>query len=276
MRSGNAIADIERYLFEVIDIAGPMAPVVKPQIAYYSALGKGGEDLLERLILHAHSRGLLVILDAKRSDIGETMKKYGEEAFGRYKADACTFVPYLGPTFDPSWMKWLEKGRMAISMIRTSNLEAKIFQDKELEDGKLAYEYMAQLVAEWNHKVNKETKGKGSVGGVVGATWSEEILKCRQIAGNEVFFLIPGYGAQGGGADTAVGGVLNSRGELMGTVNSSRGITLYSWWDKRKKEPREGEPLELVQGAIMRAKSELISAAIKNRIGLSTDDLMTM
>ncbi|MEA2092553.1 MAG: orotidine-5'-phosphate decarboxylase [Patescibacteria group bacterium] len=263
MRSGDAVADIERYLFNVIDIASPMVPVIKPQIAYYSALGKGGEEMLERLISYAHSRGLLVILDAKRSDIGKTMEKYGEEVFERYKVDACTFVPYLGLTFDPSWIKWLQQGRMVISMIRTSNPEAVILQDEELKDGKLVYEYIAWLVARWNAKVAEKTKGKGSVGGVVGATWPEETLKCRQIAGDEVFFLIPGYGAQGGGADVAVSGLLNSHGKIMGTVNNSRGITLYSWWDKIRKRSKEGNPFDLIRAEIQDSNNELITAANK-------------
>jgi orotidine-5'-phosphate decarboxylase len=274
MRSGNFIADIEHYLFNLIDIAGPMVPVVKPQIAYYSALGKGGEELLERVIEHAHSRGLLVILDAKRSDIGTTMEKYGEEVFERYKADACTFVPYLGPTFDPAWMRWLKRGRMVISMIRTSNLEASVLQDRRLKDRKPLYEEVAELVRSWNSEIAKKTDGKGSVGGVVGATWPEELKNCREIAGDDVFFLIPGYGAQGGGATTAAKGVLDSRGDVMGTVNSSRGITLYSWWDKKKQQPRDGEPLDLIQEVIRRANADLVSAVIKIKTGLDTSNLM--
>ncbi len=267
MRSGNVIADIEQYLFNIIDIAGPMVPVVKPQIAYYSALGKGGEELLERVIAHAHSRDLLVILDAKRSDIGETMKKYGEEVFERYKADACTFVPYLGPTFNPAWMKWLKRGRMVISMILTSNFEATAIQEIELKTKKFFYEKVADLVRCWNAEIAKKTDGKGSVGGVVGATWPEEVKRCREIAGDDVFLLVPGYGAQGGGATTATNGVLNSCGEPIGTINSSRNITLYSWWNKVRQQPYNGEPLDLVEKEINRANDDLVSAVIRRKIG---------
>ena len=266
-RIGKTIDQIEGYLRQIIEIAAPRVPVIKPQIAYYSALGVEGEEMLERLILHAHSVGLLVILDAKRADIGDTMEQYGDEAFGRYRADACTFVPYLGPTFAPSWMKWLAECAMVIPMIRTSNPEAAVIQDLELkESGLKVYEYMAQLVATWHAKVSEATGGVGAVGGVVGATWPEQAVRCRELAGDDVFFLIPGYGAQGGGADGAVGGLPNSRGELMGVVNSSRGITL-SWWDNTKKQPREGNALELVKAAIGAANADL-NAALERKLGI--------
>lgn len=269
LRTGNPIADIKYYLQFVIDTAASLVPVVKPQFAYYAALGTDGLDMLEYLVEYAHSKGLLVILDAKRADIGETMEQYAEEVFGRYGVDACTFVPYLGPTFNPSWMKWLKQGRLPIAMIRTSNPEAAVIQDLELKSGLKVYEYLAQLVALWNTEVAEATGGMGRVGGVVGATWPEQAVRCRELAGDDVFFLIPGYGAQGGGADGAVGGLPNNRGELMGTVNSSRGITLLSWWDREKKQPREGNALDLVQAAIEAANSDL-NTAIQRKLGIST------
>lgn len=270
---GREVSSIENYLHIVIDIAAPLVPVVKPQVAYYSALGSEGEAMLVRLIDYAHSMGLLVILDAKRGDIGETMERYGDEVFGRYNADACTFIPYLGPTFIPSWMKWLGQGRMVISMIRTSNPEAGIIQDLIAKRGPNAlldlglYEFLATLVSEWNVKVAEATNGAGGVGGVVGATWPQQAVRCREFAGDNVFFLIPGYGAQGGGADGAVAGLLSSKGKFMGVVNSSRGITLQSWWDSKKQQPREGDPLELVRNAIVAANADL-NAALERKLGI--------
>lgn len=257
---GDILVAIEDYMRKVIDLAAPRVPVVKPQYAYYGAFGPEGIRVLIELIRYAHERDLLVILDAKRGDIGETMEQYAEEVFGKYGADACTFIPYLGPTFDPSWMSWLKKGKMAISMIRTSNPEAALLQDAKLENGLLVYEQMASWVKGWQTKVCEETEGAGGVGGVVGATWPEQAPRCRELAGDDVFFLIPGYGAQGGGAEGAVAGLFNTRRELMGTVNSSRAVTLYSWWDRKKKEPKEGDPLELVQAEIERSTKELAEA----------------
>lgn len=268
MRTKHPIGGITAYLRNVIEIAAPLVPVVKPQIAYYAARGTEGLDVLRDLIELAHMKGLLVILDAKRADIGETMEQYGREVFDICGADACTFVPYLGPTFNPSWMSWLKKGRMVISMIRTSNPEASVLQDLEFKHGDLkVYEYLAELVLGWNAEIKEATGGLGGVGGVVGATWPEQAVRCRELAGDDVFFLIPGYGAQGGGADGAVGGLVNGRGELMGTVNSSRGITLQSWWDKDKQQPREGDALELVEKAIKAANKDL-NAALERKLGI--------
>jgi orotidine-5'-phosphate decarboxylase len=266
-RSGDNIDDIKDYCSEVINIAAPLVPVVKLQFAYYGALGLNGPAMMVELIDHAHNDGLLVILDAKRADIGETMEQYGNEVFGIYHADACTFVPYLGSTFNPSWMKWLKEGRMVISMIRTSNPEAEMIQDIDLKEGDLKiYERLALLVADWNKKVVQETDGLGAVGGVIGATWPEQASRCRQLAGDDVFSLIPGYGAQGGGADGAVAGLPNSRGKRMGVVNSSRGITLTSWWDKGKKQPRQSDPLDLVKAAIVASNADL-NAALERKLG---------
>lgn len=257
---GSGLRAMEAYLRAVIDIAAAKrVPVVKPQFAYYAALGTSGTTMLRRLIKYAHSLDLLVILDAKRSDIGDTMKLYGDEVFGWYEADAATFVPYMGSTFSPSWLPWLAKGRCAISMIRTSNPEAGRLQDEELKAGLLVHERVALLVKEWDKAVYDQTNGEGSVGGVVGAAFGQA-SRCRQLAGDEVFFLIPGYGAQGGGAESAVKGLINSRGESVGTVNSSRGITRDSWYNKATGQPREGDPIELVGKAIDAANAELNEA----------------
>jgi orotidine-5'-phosphate decarboxylase len=275
LRRVNDIEDIKRYVHEVIDIAAPLVPVIKLQFAYYAALGPDGNEMLRLLVKYAQTLGLLVILDAKRSDIGQTMEQYGNEVFGRYNADACTFVPYFGDTFNPSWIKWLKQGRMVISMIRTSNDEAAMIQDLELKESDLKiYEHLAQLVAAWDVKVAEVTDGAGSVGGVVGATWPEQASRCRQLAGDDVFFLIPGYGAQGGGADGAVAGLPNSRGEPMGAANSSRAVTLTSWWDKDKKQPREGKALKLVKVAIEAANTDL-NAALERKLGIPMTEIVS-
>lgn len=254
------IGGIESYLHQVIGHAALRVPAVKPQYAYYAALGNGGIEMMCRLIEHAKSRGLLVILDAKRADIGETMEQYGTEVFAMYGVDACTFVPYLGSTIMPPWLPFFKQGCSAISMIRTSNSEAAQLQDLELKNGLLIYEQMAQMVKSWNEQVQTETSGAGGVGGVVGATWPEQAPRCRELAGDDVFFLTPGYGAQGGGAAGAVAGLVNSQNVIMGTVNSSRGITLDSWFNRKTGEPREGDHMDLVIKAIDDANTDLNSA----------------
>lgn len=274
----DAISDIKGYLQRVINLAATRVPVVKPQYAYYGAFGPEGIQMLIDLVSYAHERELLVILDGKRADIDETMEQYGEEVFGEYGVDACTFVPYLGPTFLPSdvsvgWLPWFKKGRMAISMVRTSNKGAALLQDAKLENGLLVYEQMAIWAKEWNAQVQDLTDGAGCVGDVVGATWPEQAPTCRKYAGDEVFSLIPGYGpGQGGGADGAVGGLPNSLGELMGTVNNSRGSTLYSWRDKKTREPKKGDPMDLVAGAIDAANIDL-NGALERKLGKTADEI---
>lgn len=266
---GVGLMGLEEYLRQVICIAAERVPVIKPQYAYFAAYGLSGIAMIPRVAGYAHSKGLLVILDAKRADIDATMAAYGKEVFDRYGVDACTFVPYLGSTFmhpNPDakenliWLPWLAQGRAVVSMIRTSNLEADQLQDLMLASGLRLYEHVAGLVKEWNEDVRRRTNDVGCVGGVVGATWPEQALRCRELAGDDVFFLVPGYGEQGGGAKGAVGGLRNSRGEWMGMVNSSRGITLTSWYDRKAKEPRKGDPLDLVTEAIDAANADLNKA----------------
>lgn len=268
---GSGLFGMENYLREVIDIAAEKVPVVKPQYAYYGAMGPDGIRMLMRLIAYAHHKGLLALLDAKRGDIGPTMAMYGVEVFDQYDADACTVVPYLGSTFLPSkgtdsWMPWLAKGKAVIPMIRTSNGEAVQFQDLALASGLKVYEQAAIYAKDWQAYVAQET-GANSVGGVVGATYPAEAPRCRELAGDHVPFLIPGYGpGQGGDADGAVSGILTTDDTLSGLVNNSRGITLYSWRDKATKEPKAGDPMELVAKAIDDSNADL-NAALERRLG---------
>ncbi len=266
MRMGSDIPSIRSYILKVIDIAAEKVPVVKPQYAYYGAMGWQGLVLLNDIVAYAKHKGLLVILDAKRADIGSTMEMYGGEVFDQIGADACTFVPYLGSTFNPSWMPWLKLGRCVISMVRTSNQEAAELQDLVLKNGNCVYEQVAIMTESWANIVAKETGGIGTVGGVIGATWSEQAVRCRELMGDDVFALIPGYGAQGGGAEGAVAGLPASDGTLCGTVNSSRGITFNSWCDKETGEPKPGDPMQLVEQAVDDANQEL-NAALEAKLG---------
>jgi len=278
--SGTDVKAVKDYLFKVVEVAAPRVAVVKPQYAFYGKMGPEGIRLLIDLVAHAHEQGLEVILDAKRADIGNTMEAYGDEVFGQYNVDACTFVPYLGETFYPAWMPHLAKGRCAISMVRTSNPEAVTIQDVVLEDRSLIpglletdpdtgepekarlYLYLATLVNQWHAQVAAETGGLGSVGGVVGATWPTEAIRCRALMGDDTFALIPGYGAQGGGSEGAAKAVPASNGDILGTDNSSRGITHQSWYDKTKGQPKPGDPLDHVMAAIDSANADLRQAFI--------------
>lgn len=267
---GHHLDPMKHYLQDVIDLAAANVAVVKPQYAYYAAIGPCGVEMMIEIIEYAKSLGLLVILDAKRADIGETMEQYGNEVFGVYGVGLCTFVPYLGGTFmhgkgSQGWMPWFEKGHGVIPMIMTSNPEAVSLQMLKLEDGRFVYQAMAAMVREWSEKISEATGGAGTVAGVVGATYPEQAVDIRGITGPEVPFLIPGYGAQGGGAEGAVAGFPDT-GELMGFVNSSRGITFQSWRDPETKEPKPGDPLEHVAKAMANANAEL-NAALETKLG---------
>jgi len=264
------LAVMQTYLSDVVNLAAEKVAVVKPQFAYYGALGPDGIRMMIEVIEYAKGMGLPVILDAKRADIGDTMEQYGGEVFGQYGVDLCTFVPYLGSTFLPSgkskgWLPWLEMGHGVIPMIMTSNPESVSVQMLELKDGRYVYQAMAEMVRGWADEVQGLTDGAGTVGGVVGATFPEQAQDIRRIVGPKLLFLIPGYGAQGGGADGAVAGFPET-GELSGFVNSSRGITRDSWRDPKTGKPREGDPLKLVAAAIDNANAEL-NAALAAKLG---------
>lgn len=197
---------------EIIDATHQIAACYKPQIAYYSA--HGGEETLLATIDYARSKGVPVLLDAKRGDIGSTAEMYAIELFERFAADAVTINPYMGQDAMQPFLDYADKG--VYILCRTSNPGGSDLQNLSLEDGHTLYEHVARLaVTNWNSNNN--------VGLVVGATRPEEIGRIREIAG-DIDFLLPGVGAQG--AD--VGQMMaNGQGGGM-TINSSRAIIYAS------------------------------------------------
>lgn len=197
---------------EIIDATCDLVSCYKPQIAYYSAIG--AEASLQKTIEHAHKKGVPVILDAKRGDIGSTAEKYAEEAFIRFSADAVTINPYMGLDSMQAFLDYPEKG--IFILCRTSNPGGSDIQNLVLETGKRVYEHIAELAStSWNKNQN--------IALVVGATRPEEIADIRSIAG-EMTFLLPGVGAQG--ADIALM-MENGQGGGM-IINSSRAIIYAS------------------------------------------------
>jgi orotidine-5'-phosphate decarboxylase len=267
------------YGRELVNIAAACVPVVKPQSAYYLAMGPGGIKLLHDLVELAHEKGLLTILDFKGNDIGPTMEAYGKYVFEVVGAQMGTFTPLLGSTFWPTakelekqihcWMPWFEQGYGAITMVRTSNEQATEIQDLVLADRSLIpglkpdeeprlYLYLATLARQWNEDVARLTGGLGSVGGVVGATYPQEAIRCRELMGDGIFTLTPGYGRQGGGAAGAVIAIVDSTGRIVGVVNSSRGLSQA--WLGAGDVPMVGDPLEHVMRAVVAANAELNEA----------------
>lgn len=218
----------------LIDALCDIVPAVKPQAAYYELLGWEGMEVLERTIQYARQKGMYVIADVKRGDIGSTASAYAEGWLGAsqigsaavpgFGADCVTINGYMGADAVNPFLKMAnEQDKALFVLVRTSNPSAVDLQDQAIGDRKI-YEIMGDLVDRWG--VGTEgAYGYNRVGAVVGATWPEQLGEMRA-AHPHTFFLVPGYGAQGGTAeDVKYAFDEKGRGAI---VNSSRGI-LCAW-----------------------------------------------
>jgi orotidine-5'-phosphate decarboxylase len=196
----------------VVDATSDIAAAYKPQIAFYSALGKEVELASSIRYIREHAPAALVILDAKRNDVGHTAEAYAREAFERYGADAVTVNPYMGEDSVRPFLAYPDRG--TILLCRTSNPGARDFQDLAI-DGQPLYRRIAErAAAQWNQR--------GNLLLVVGATYPREMAELRR-AHPELWFLVPGIGAQGGDLDSTLAAGLNSEGTGL-LINSSRAI----------------------------------------------------
>jgi len=217
-----------RFCCEIIDATAGLAPIVKPQAAFFEALGPPGYECLWDVMAHARQAGLLVILDAKRSDIGSTAAAYAKAYFDPpgdlMGPDAITVNGYLGSDGIKPFVDAAQAcGGGVYVLAKTSNPSSGELQDRSVEmpqGTQAVYELMAQLIASWGRGVIGE-QGYSSVGAVVGATYPAQLADLRK-AVPSVPFLVPGYGAQGAGAEDIAGG-LDEAG-LGAVVSSSRGI----------------------------------------------------
>jgi len=207
----------------VIDVVAPLVAAVKPQAAFFEQLGPAGMRALKEVIDYATSKELLVILDGKRNDIGSTAAGYAEAYLGAnspWGCDALTVSPYLGDdSLTPFVDTAQQRGAAIFVLVKTSNPGGKRLQDI-MADGKPLYRQVADYVESLAHQT-AGSGGYGSVGAVVGATYPEQLAELRQ-AMPHTWFLIPGFGAQGGTAkDCAAAFDANGLGAI---VNNSRGI----------------------------------------------------
>lgn len=227
-----AAAAIIEFNKGIIDAVHDLVPVVKPQIAFYEVFGAPGVQAYKETVDYAQSKDLIVIADAKRNDIGSTAKAYADAFLGMtdvygesketFDADALTVTPYLGyDGIKPFIENCKEFGKGIFVLVKTSNPSSGDLQDLKMEDGKSVYEIMGHFVESWGADEVGES-GYSSVGAVVGATYPQQAEELRKIMPHS-YFLVPGYGAQGGGA-ADVKPCFNSDG-LGAIVNSSRGIT---------------------------------------------------
>ncbi len=211
---------------------------VKPQVACYEAYGPAGMSCLAETIRFARERGIEVIVDGKRNDIGSTAEHYAQAWLGR--------APGLGGAALPGWGgDWLTvNGYLGADgivpftgpaptttgifvLVKTSNPSSGDLQDQPLADGSPVMEAMARLVQRWGHG-RQGACGLTDIGAVVGATWPAQARRLRTLMPDNLF-LVPGYGAQGGSAADAKAGARPDGTGIL--INSSRGI-LGAWKEK--------------------------------------------
>lgn len=256
-----AAAAILEFNKGLIDALSGIVPAVKPQCAYYEMYGWQGMKALHDTIAYAKSRGLFVITDGKRNDIGSTMQAYAAAHLGKtdvageraeaFGSDALTVNGYLGsdgilPLLDVC----REEDKGIFVLVKTSNRSSDELQNQTLEGGEPLYETMGQYCEEWGENLPGKY-GYSGVGAVVGATWPEQLGELRGML-THTFFLVPGYGAQGGGAED-VAPAFDKNG-LGAVVNASRSI-LCAW--QKQNAPQEdyakaaAQEAERMRGAIL-------------------------
>ena len=247
----------------LIDATYDIIPAVKPQIAFYEMFGLEGIRTFNETCKYAKEKGMYVIADIKRGDIGTTAKAYSNSAIGYsiYDVDFVTLNPYMGIDAIKPFIEDCKKyGKGMFVLVKTSNKSSGDLQDLKLENGKTIYETVADLVNEWG-KDSIGRYGYSAVSAVVGATYPKQIEDLRKImpAG---FFLIPGYGAQGGKAeDIALGFDKNGIG---GIVNASRSLMCAYKSDRWKDKYSEEQFAEATRAEAIRMRDEL-NDAIHNK-----------
>ena len=256
---GSSHADIARayvtFCNGVVDVVAPLVAAVKPQAAFFEALGPAGMLALDAVIRHARQAGLLVILDGKRNDIGTTAAAYAEAYLGPgelspWGADALTVSPYLGDDSLSPFVSVCERREAGIFvLVKTSNPGGRRFQDL-VADGRPLYRHVAEHV-EGLAKNTAGACGYGAAGAVVGATYPHELAELRA-AMPHTWLLIPGYGAQGGTAQDCAA-AFDARG-LGAIVNNSRGIIFAH----SRPEYRDKYGSSRWQGAVEAATREMI------------------
>jgi orotidine-5'-phosphate decarboxylase len=196
-----AASSVARFSKGIVDAVGPYVAAVKPQSAFFEAFGSDGVRALEEVCDYARAAGLLVLLDAKRGDIGSTSRAYASAYLeprddGAPLADAMTASPYLGlDSVEPFLAACRRDGAGVFFLVRTSNAGAADVLDLALSDGRPLWHHVAELVREWGEPLVGE-HGMSSVGAVVGATHPRAVSEARRLL-PESPMLLPGVGAQG-------------------------------------------------------------------------------
>jgi orotidine-5'-phosphate decarboxylase len=227
-----AASSVARFCKGIVDAVGPYVVAVKPQSAFFEALGSDGVRALEEVCEYARAAGLLVLADAKRNDIGSTSRAYAEAFLeprdeGPPLADAMTAGAYLGlDSVEPFLAACRRHGAGVFFLVRTSNAGAADVMDLALSDGRPLWHHVAELVREWGVPLVGES-GMSSVGAVVGATHPRAVSEARRLL-PQTPLLLPGVGAQG--ATPADVARAFTAGQASALVTASRSV-IYAYRD---------------------------------------------
>lgn len=255
---------IWQYNKGIVDAIYDLVPAVKPQIAMYEQFGMPGLVAFKKTVDYCKEKGLVVIGDIKRGDIGSTSEAYavghlgkvavGANAFYGFDEDFVTVNPYLGSDGVKPFVKICKEEKKGIFvLVKTSNPSSGEFQDR-LVDGKPLYEIVGEKVAEWGADCMGD--GYSYVGAVVGATYPEQGKLLRKVM-PKAFILVPGYGAQGGkGADLVH--FFNEDG-LGAIINSSRGI-IAAFQQEKYAKYGEAAYADASRAAVLDMKEDIASA----------------
>ena len=232
----------------LIDNTYDIIPAIKPQIAFYEMFGIYGMKTFLDTCKYAKEKGMIVIADNKRGDIGSTAKGYSNAYLGKTKigdieesifdVDFMTVNPYMGTDCIKPFIEDCKKYDKGIFILaKTSNPSSGELQDEKLENGEEVYKKVISLIEKWGEDLRGKY-GYSSISAVVGATYPKQLQELRKLAPH-TFFLIPGYGAQGGKSEDIKLG-FDSKG-LGGIVNASRSLMCAYKKEDWKKEHREEE-----------------------------------
>ena len=263
---GQAIIEYNKAL---IDAIYDIIPAIKPQIAFYEMYGIPGMQAFKVTCEYAKQKGMFVIADIKRGDIGSTAQGYSNAYLGKtkieeneqslYDIDFVTVNPYMGTDCVKPFIDDCKKYNKGLFiLVKTSNPSSGELQDVKLENGEEVYTRVAKYVEKWGEELRGEYK-YSSISAVVGATYPEQLKQLRQIAPH-TYFLIPGYGAQGGKAeDIALGFDENGLG---GIVNASRSLMCAYKSEMWKDKFEEKDYAKATRAEAIRMKEELCSKII--------------
>ena len=258
---GQAIIEYNKAL---IDAIYDIIPAIKPQIAFYEMYGIPGIQAFKETCEYAKQKGMFVIADIKRGDIGSTAQGYSNAYLGKtkigeseqslYDIDFVTVNPYMGTDCVKPFIEDCKKYNKGLFiLVKTSNPSSGELQDVKLENGEEVYTRVAKYVEKWGEDLRGEYN-YSSISAVVGATYPEQLKQLRQIAPH-TYFLIPGYGAQGGKAeDIALGFDENGLG---GIVNASRSLMCAYKSDMWKNKFEEKDYAKATRAEALRMKEEL-------------------